>query len=546
MIDKGLFRLSGNVVPKKENKYRKLKTGQLRIIGQKRYCSTEKAGKLIAILSLIAIISLAIAPAQAAQVHQINSSIHSDSSVQGTSDSSPPQLVGEVSHNGMLIVVWYNDQIGQTHFIKNNQLYRFDSIQISVYNPTHENNLNITVEQYTLGSRTENVTSGNQTYPRTVYTFSNVVYANQTVAISYRGITEGNISLPYTSSLKSVTINANGAVFQFRHLSIPPANQVPFANAPVTMLIFLIIAVGIAYAMASALAAGFVRRVRYWPRISGMGWGVIVFLLLLSGGIFFYTFYYDIPTLPWYSFLLPAFVMFFLGMANLWPQVFKSWSLRSYPHQASKREDSAVTWNRRIFAVPDDTEYNIPGYRYSGYIRVSRLSRKEAILRLFGRKIPILFPEGDEPTKLGNESVDPLDGDNREYILKAGEKGRLIKVKTEVSELENEPKSQPMENTESKKRFRKDKFVKTKKVTAYLIPVSHWHTMDMADFLARSNTESILSNKLENCLVEKTQLEASKELKYLDTTDMGLDILLQQLKARRKKETGEDKNGSVL
>lgn len=458
---------------------------------------TKKLLSIVGLVSIISLLILSLSPVSVVAGHNTHA----------TPESSP-QLVGTVTHNGMLVVFWYNNQIGLSNFIQQGQEYRYDHLSVSIYNPTKQASLNFTIEQFNQVANTTYYTVGNQTFSKTVYLDENVTWDNQTVAVGYRQISQANLSLPYTSRNMQVSINADGAIIQFNHFSIPPANRVPFSNSPVTMLIFLIVIIGFVYVSTTGAAAGFIKRAKYWPRLSGLAWFAIFFLLGVTVLAVYYEFFYAIPSMPWYTFLLPAAFMFFLINLNIWPQQHKVWSLTSYPRTASKKQKSVPVWNRRIRAVPDSTDYQFEEFRYSGFIKVNPYSRLAAIARLFGRKIPIVFPRGEEPSSLGTEDIDPDEGDNRQYILKPNTRAKAIKAVVDIEDPDPVPKRKRILKRKGKDQDPEPKKTKTRKMKVYFIPVSQWHTIDIADFLAQMTTVSEASTALEQERLENVKLKA--------------------------------------
>ncbi|MCL5782524.1 MAG: hypothetical protein M1476_01270 [Candidatus Thermoplasmatota archaeon] len=416
---------------------------------------------------LIVIFSILVMPmASAAPMHS------------RTVSEASPVLFGKAASNGILIGFFYSPPLGNIIIVHRDTSVPVDQLQYAVYNPGPGTSINLTIEQYSLAAQNLTIKSGNQTLTRVIFVQSNVQWDNQSILSPSKTIVQGNISLPLASSPLDVQISYAGAVFQFRHQTAPAALPLILTQGGELEIWLSAFLLGsFIWVLGAVTARKIIDRVKWWPKRSFSGWILILMAFGIGIGFFGATYYYDLGYIPWYSWLIPLYYLSSSFMLGIFRPEISRWELMKI---YGERKDEKVLTDVRAIYVSPDAEH--------GHIKIDLHSRKEAIARLFGRKIPVEFEPGVAPWYAENEYwEDPVYDTRRTYFLHPlTEQGRIGYSYLEGSKpsvLRFIPKLPDTRRTSTK---------------TYRIPLSGHYSKRIAEFLGQLFSAAKIGKQLED------------------------------------------------
>lgn len=451
----------------------------------------------MAILILVSLSIVAIPAVSSNTVHLNYSPNISGISNQTVNQESSPVLFGKPALNGVLIGLYYQPPLGSIQIIHTNSLVPADRISYAIYNPGNSKTLNITVEQYVLVPQTVTTKIDNTTTSKTVFFQSEEQYSNATVLAPSRTIVEGNISLPLAAKQMSMQISYDGAIFSFYHHSAPAALPTIITQGGELAIWGTAFALGsLIWIFGAITARAIIDRVKYWPKRSVSGWLIILIMFAFAIFLFISTYYYDIGYIPWYAWLFPLYYIasaFMLGVFR--PQIERWELLRIY---GEKKDEKVLSDVRAIYVAPDSE---------TGWQKISLHSRREAIKRLFGKKIPVTYNPGPPAWYAGNEYwEDPIYDTKRTYF---------IDPSTPASSVgSSHPEKQPQQQ-QTKPKFIPSRFFRPRThMKTYQIPLSGHYTKRIAEFLGQLLSAAKIGKALEDAQWKIEELGGKLELRH--------------------------------
>ena len=326
---------------------------------------------LILPILIILIASLLLVP-----VSQASSPITPDNTV---------TIQGHVLPNGDLALFYFNSPTG-INVIHSSTLIPVNKIELDLYSLKAQN-MTITVAQFS-GYTVHNVTtklSNNTTLVTPVKGMNNPVYANETITTQYRQLETFSINLPSTSTEKNVSISIDNDTFYLLHKTSPDIYPSFITGLGQLGIALSYIATGvIIFFIATLTAVVILKFMKYWPPFGKLGWTMILFVLLISLGLFIMSDYYQIAYIKFYYWIFPFYAFATLAMLEIWPTKYEKWHIVQVDPQTHETQGDYMT----IYVSPKD---RLEG---SGYEYLDK-SRKGALSRLIGRHIPIEFQRGD-------------------------------------------------------------------------------------------------------------------------------------------------------
>lgn len=327
-----------------------------------------------------------------------------------------PKLYGKVASDGTLIAFWWLDIFGQYNGIQDGDFIQEDVLYVTTYAPTagtggnFTGSLNVTVYQYLERQVPVTYRVGNDTFTRMVTEQYDVSLVNLSIPVSRRAIVTVPITIPIEQSPHLAQVGYLDAIFRITHRTAPVIWPIGIVTRGGQLAFFLssMILFGFVWSTGTGTAAAVHRRVRYWPRISRLGWTVGV--MFLSGSTLFLLLYgwYEITGLDWWWWMVPLFVLSVLVMLNYLPTKAEPWFLVRF--HGAPRDDELQFEGTRIVVAEDGQ---------NGHILVHSRSVLKAVLRLFGGRTRVTFDEGPPAWYARNEKYE--EGDlyvpKRLYIL---------------------------------------------------------------------------------------------------------------------------------
>lgn len=394
----------------------------------------------------------------------------------------------------MLIGFYYTPPLGSSVIVHSNTVVPADRLQYAIYNPGPSTTVNLTIEQYSLQARNITTKSANVTTTSTIFVPVNIEYDNQSILAPSRTIVTGNISLPLAAKKLNALIEYDGAVFQFYHQSAPAALPAILTQGGELEIWASAFALGsVIWILGAMTARAIIDRVKYWPKRSLSGWIVILIAMAFVVSFFVSSYYYDLGYIPWYAWLIPLYYIASAFMLGVFRPEIERWELmRIY---GEKKDEKILTDIRTLYVAPD-SEY--------GFQKISLHSRRDAIRRLFGRKIPVIFQPGPPAWYSGNEYwEDPIYDTKRTYFLdpKAQDNsiGYSYLTKSQLNPLRFIPKQPDMKQQHHR---------------AYRIPLSGHYTKRIAEFLGQLFSASRIGKALEDAQWKIEELNGRLELRH--------------------------------
>lgn len=446
-----------------------------------------RAAAIILIAFALAILAVPIASAHPVATHR-------NATTTDTILSDSPVLFGKPTASGILIGLYYQPPLGSMQIIHSRSLVPADRISYAIYNPGPSATLNLTVEQYLLQQQNITTRTANTTTTRTIFVQVQQQYANVSVLAPSKTIVQGNITLPIAAKKMYMQISYDGAVFQFYHQSAPAALPAILTQGGELEIWGTAFALGsLIWILGAITARSIIDRVKYWPKRSVSGW--VVILIAMGFVVFFFvsTYYYDLGYIPWYAWLIPLYYVASAFMLGIFRPEIKRWELfRIY---GEKKDEKILTDIRAIYVAPDAE---------LGWQKISLHSRREAIARLFGRKIPVTFLPGPPAWYAGNEYwEDPIYDTERTYFLDPKTSESAIGYSYLEKKMPNPLRFIPRipDTVTAVKR-------------SYRIPLSGHYSKRIAEFLGQLFSASRIGKALEDAQWKIEELNGRLELRH--------------------------------
>lgn len=433
---------------------------------------------------------------------------------------------GNFTQNGTMVILVYDDQLGFPHELTNGALYHYNTIYIQYVQGLGSYTAHITLDQYITVMRNVTVHGSNNTTYETVEPVKvNQQFSNVTLFLSPKSSGIQAIPIPVSSQEKQVSLTMDGLTFTFYHKSIPPVNVIPFATSPLAAWLVSIVFIGAAFIVAFSLAVLTLKRVIYVPPVGPATWSLVFIGILGASVLFLYAFYYEIPFIPWWSYLIPLFFVAYFSilekLANLkgYTSV-KSTYLFGVSSGGGGTQEGSIHRKRIYVSEFGKKDWKIPeNERYSGWILLDPDSRLEALKRLFGIYKPITFKEGPKPWIFDLGPADDFKKDDKYLIFTdpSDPKGFDIREEGKTSLTET-----------GKKRIKA--FLKKRKLNLrFHIPVSGHHYRHISKFIEGYETVSELGKVMDSQEIRINQLEVLEKISYITKRGDKNDITAMEL-----------------
>lgn len=439
-------------------------------------------------------------------------------------------LFGTSANDKTLVGLYYIDPLGSLHVVGDGSTYYQNSVGVVIYNPNEASGqLLFSVEQYTPVRLPVTVNeSGNVTVHATQVVPENIVWDNQTLVAPQGQVVETNLSLPAAFSMETVVVSYDGAVFQFSHhtlstnIPIPP----PFGSSRLGVFAFAALIIFFSFMAALIFTAWFMKKVGYYPKFSGSSWilllGSLGFMAYILAGEFFY----DLAYIQWWMVVPPAFIMGMMASLQWWPSAEDTWQLMYLKEDVNGKELTEEGHNISVVSLQDR------------YIFVDPHSRWDALKRIFGKGIPVVFQneKGEEtsPWYVKRKHVDRSRHEpSRIYILS---NKALIQ---DLTREEARKRNLPFISRAFSLFVRKADEKTGKPQLKYVITLAGHYSKHIGDFLAEFKNVSKLAEEFE--LVAKDRDFYKSAYMIGDTKRLSdrSDILMQQLIEREVRKVGQ-------
>lgn len=477
--------------------------------------------KLFILLVLIASLFAILTPLSYA------SGPHASGGVQMSPDVNKPSTAGQWTLNGSFVVLFYNDQLGFVHPVSTGMLYHYDSVYGEAITPGVTRSVKVTVEQYDLQNENVTVHSNNVTYSRIESVRTNIQWNNETLVFAHHNETVFQVRLPVSGSEKYVSVNVDGAVFNFMHKSIPPVSIMPFSSSPLETWLLALLFIGIMFVSAMTFAIGTLKKVIYVPPVGVAIWSLVFIGIVGAVVLFMYAYYFELPYIPWFGYLIPVFIVFYFvileKLSNMkgWTPV-KSVYLFGIDDKGGRQEPIAhrkriyvADFSKRDFRIPDDEQY-------SGWVKFDPDSRIEALKRLFGRYTPVTWRKGPRPWLMDLGPAQDFRKEDKYLIFTdpRNPKGFNVRETDKWTPV-------PMKK-DTKVRFRK--FLRKKGFTErFHIPVSGHHYKHIARFIEGYDTTAQLGDIVDDLDAQVNRLEVLQKISHLRTRMDKNDLIALEL-----------------
>ncbi len=423
-----------------------------------------------------------------------------------------PVIFGQFSGNVLVGLYYINPVTSSVIIVNSGSNVPVDTLQVVTADAGPATNLTFSVEQYIPVVQHETVGGpNNTTVTKAVTVQESVQWDNQTIALTSHAVENFQLQIPQTSSLQTVIISAGGAQWTIGHLTSPAALPAFMTQGgELGLLASAVVLSSLVWAIGILTARFIMDRAKYWPTRSLTGWLVIIFMAAFALYGAAGALYFQLAYIPWYTWLIPLYYIssaFSLGGQR--PEV-ERWELEH--HTGSAREDTLETDVRTLLVAPDE-EY--------GYQWISRRSRKAAVMRVLGRKIPVKFinprVEGGRVVKPWSAEnrlcEDPVFDTKRTYWIDPRTDGENVGMRI----VEYRPVKGPGEE-EGKPLPRKwlRRSPTGRRLKEYAIPLSGAYTQTIPEFVSGLVNAATLGEELERTRWEKEELAAKFDTKYVN------------------------------
>jgi hypothetical protein len=433
---------------------------------------------------------------------------------------------GNFTYNGTMIILVYDDQLGFPHELQNGEIYHYNTVYMQYVQGLGSYEGYITVDQYITAMGNVTVHGANNT----TYTVQEPVKVDQQISqVSFfvNARTSGikAIPLPVSSQEKQVSITMDGVTFTFYHKSIPQVNTIPFASSPLAAWLVSIVFIGAAFIIAFSMSVLTLKRVIYVPPVGPATWSLVFIGILGAAVLFLYAFYYEIPFVPWWSYLIPLFFVAYFAilekLANLKGYTsIKSAYLFGVSSGGGGTQEGSIHRKRIYVSDFGKKDFKIPeNEKLSGWIILDPDSRLEALKRLFGVYKPITFKEGPRPWIFDSGPADDFKKDDKYFIFTDPSDPRGFDVreegKTNLTEI-------------GKKRIKI--FLKKRGLDKrFHIPVSGHHYRHLVKFIEGYETVSEIGKVMDAQEIRINQLEVLEKISYITKRGDKNDITAMEL-----------------
>lgn len=433
---------------------------------------------------------------------------------------------GNFTINGTMVILVYDDQLGFPHELQDGEIYHYNTIYLQYVQGLGSYTAHVILDQYNIAMR--NVTihgANNSTYTNLEPVRVNQQFSNVSFFLSPKSSGIQALNIPVSNQEKYVSVSVDGVIFNFYHKSIPAINLIPFATSPLAAWLVSIVFIGAAFIIAFSLSVLTLKKVIYVPPVGPATWS-LVFIGILSGAVLFlYAFYYDIPFIPWWSYLIPLFFVSYFAILEKLANLKGYSSVRSVylfgVSQGGGGTQEGSIHRKRIY-VSDfgKKDFKIPeNERLSGWIMLDPDSRIEALKRLFGVYKPITFKEGPRPWIFDLGPADDFKKDDKFLIFTdpSDPKGFDVREQSKTNLTET-----------GKKRIKI--FLKKRNLSKrFHIPVSGHHYRHLAKFIEGYETVSELGKVIDRQEIRINQLEVLEKISYITKRGDKNDITALEL-----------------
>ena len=454
-----------------------------------------------------------------------------------------PTTAGQWTTNGSLVVLFYDDQLGFSEPVCSG-MYHYNTIYYEgiTTGPTYQ--AKVTVEQWKNSQEQITEKIGNITTTRTITVMSDIQYDNQTIMMYHHQISVGSLKIPKTNETMGTMINIDGAKFDFLHKSIPNEDIMPFSTSPLETWLLAIVLIAIIFMASLSASVAILKKVLYVPQIGAAMWSLILIGILGGGLLFIFAFYYDLPYVPWWSYLIPVFLLGLIygtekisNISGFTPV--KSIYLFGIDDKGGKSEPQAHRKRLYVADMHQKAKWKIPeGEQYSGWVVFDPDSRLEVFKRLLGKYTPVTFREGPRPWMMDLGAVEDFRHDDKYLIFTDPRKSKGY-FAIEFDKWTSAP--------DEKKKEKFSKWFKAQASKRFFIPVHGHHYIHMAKFIQGYETTAALGEAVDDLTIMVDRLEVMRDLKFLEKRGERIDIVTEEVhkiinpKTREQEDEKKDK-----
>jgi hypothetical protein len=325
----------------------------------------------------------------------------------GTAAAAGPRLFGQVARDGTLMDIgWSEGLLGAYTSFMEGGVLREDAIYVTIYAPNIVANETRVLNFTTYSMRQVQVLLANNT-TETVTQRYDIVTWEAGFNVEPRKVLSTLYPIPTAPEERWLTVRYWDIEFTIIHHTAPalwPLGELTRGGQLAYFLSVMLLA-SLTWGAGTATARAAIRRAKFFPPVSGAGWGFL-FLgsMFIFGGVGLF-YYYDIAGIEWWWWVVPFYLVSFVAMLGVLPHPTERWHLARFVSATKETLDVELR------------EHVVTGDRERGWLLIHSTSRWQFVLRLLGARTPVVWAPGPAPWSARNLLYEAPPDINRLYLL---------------------------------------------------------------------------------------------------------------------------------